>query len=67
MWEEEIMKLEDLLNTIKNENFELYEENMKKIGTFNNNDMGLKHYRNRNIFLIQALDVHFMSILLDEE
>lgn len=61
------MKLEDLLKTIKNETFELYEENMKKIGTFNNTDTALKHYRGRDVFLIQSLNVHLMSILLEDE
>lgn len=61
------MKLEELLKTIKNEKFELYEENLKRIGTFENTDKALKYYRNRNVFLVQALDVHLMSILLEDE
>ena len=61
------MELNDLLKTIKNETFELYEGNLKKIGIFNNTDTALKHYRNRKIFLIQALDIHKLSILLEEE
>ena len=61
------MKLEELLKTLKNETFELYEENMKKIGTFNNTDKALKYYRDRNVYIIQSLDTHHMSILLEEE
>lgn len=61
------MKLGDLLKLIESETFELYEENLKKIGTFNNTDTALKHYRNRNIFRIQALDLHHIDILLEEE
>lgn len=61
------MKLEELLKTLKNETFELYEENMKKIGKFNNTDRALKYYRDRNVYIIQSLGIHHMSILLEEE